>query len=138
MTYCTFGNLEIRTLKPNRFKNKFSDTLKLLDQNFNHQQGFIKQKTIALHHRCFKLKFPKHCYCDRYYRLNSSYWRLEQYLVRWLSVHSSPVIKLLFHTKIGDLLRGIFQGKFHDCGLKIQNSRFKKKTMKTQFQKKCN
>ena len=82
MTYCTFGNLEIRTLKLNRFKNQSSDTLKLLDQNFNHQQGFIKQKTVALHHHCFKLKFPKYCYCVRYYRLNSSYWRLEQYLVR--------------------------------------------------------
>ena len=31
-----------------------------------HQQGFIKPKTVTLHHRGFELKFPKHCYCDRY------------------------------------------------------------------------
>ena len=37
MTYCILGNLEIRTLKPNSFKNQSSDTLKLLDQNCNHQ-----------------------------------------------------------------------------------------------------
>ena len=60
MTCSTLGNLEIRTLKLNRFKNQSSDTLKLLDQNCNHQQGFIKQKTVALHHQGFKLKFPKH------------------------------------------------------------------------------
>ena len=42
MTYCTLGNLEIRTLKQNRFKNQSSDTLKLLGHNSNHQQGFIK------------------------------------------------------------------------------------------------
>ena len=51
----TRGNLEIRTLKPNRFKNQSSDTQKLLDQNGNHQEGFIKQKTVALHHCGFKL-----------------------------------------------------------------------------------
>ena len=41
MPCCAFGNLEIRTVKPDRFKNQFSDTLKLLGQNRNHQQGFI-------------------------------------------------------------------------------------------------
>ena len=66
MTCCDFGNLQIRTVKSNRFKNKSTDTLKLLSQNFNHQQGFIK-KTVALHHCGFKLKFPKHCYCDHYF-----------------------------------------------------------------------
>ena len=68
MNFYALGNLQIRTLKPNRFKNQSSDTLKLLGQNCNHQQGLIKQKTVALHHRGFKLKFPKHCYCDCYYR----------------------------------------------------------------------
>ena len=42
MACCAFGNLEIRTVKPNRFKNQSSDTLKLLGQNCNHQQGLIK------------------------------------------------------------------------------------------------
>ena len=96
------------TWKPNSFKNQSSDTLKLLDQNCNHQQGFIKQKLVALYHGGFKLKFPKHCYCcDHYYRWNGGYWRLAQYWVRQLCVHSSPIVKLLFHT-IGDLLHGIF------------------------------
>ena len=66
MACCTFGNLEIRTVKQNRFKNQSSDTLKLFGQNWNHQQWFIK-KAIALHHRGFKLKFPKHCYCDDHF-----------------------------------------------------------------------
>ena len=51
-------------------------------------------------------------------------------------VHSSSVIKLSFHTKIENLLCGILSQKFQDCGLKIQNSRFEKKSMKMQFQKK--
>ena len=45
MACCTCGNLQIRTLKPNKFKNQSSDTLKLLGQNCDHQQGFIKQNT---------------------------------------------------------------------------------------------
>ena len=32
--------------------------MNLLGQNWNHQLGFIEQKTGALHHRGFKLKFP--------------------------------------------------------------------------------
>ena len=44
MTCCTLGNLEIETLKSNRFKYQSSDTLELLDQNCSYQQGFIKQK----------------------------------------------------------------------------------------------
>ena len=68
MICCTLGNIKIRTLKPNRFKSKSSDSLKILGQNCYHQQGFIKQKTVALHHHGFKLKFPKYCYCDCYYR----------------------------------------------------------------------
>ena len=139
MTCSTLGNLEIRTLKPNRFKNQSSNTLKLLGRNCNHQQGFIKQKTVAYHHCSFNLKFPKHCYCNRYYRWNSSYWKLEQYWIRWLWVHSSPIVKLLFHTKIGGLLRGIFLRKFpnslwpEDSEFKIQDS--KKKVRKYHFKK---
>ena len=38
MTCCTLGNLEIETLKPNRFKYQSSDTLELLDQNCSYQQ----------------------------------------------------------------------------------------------------
>ena len=56
------GNIKIITLKPNGFKNESNDTLKLL----GHQQWFTKQKTVTLHHRGFKWKSPKHCYCDRY------------------------------------------------------------------------
>ena len=46
--FTKLSNLEIRTVKPNRFK--CCDTLKLPAQNCNHQQGFTKQKTVALHH----------------------------------------------------------------------------------------
>ena len=43
---CIFGKLEIRTLIPNIFKNQTDDTLKLLDVNSNHQQGFFEQKVL--------------------------------------------------------------------------------------------
>ena len=56
---CTFGMPEIRPLIPDRFKNQSGDTLKnILGHNCNHQQEFVKQRTVALHHCGFKLKFP--------------------------------------------------------------------------------
>ena len=67
VTCCTFGRFEIRTLTPNRFKNQTNDTLTLLDHNYNHQQGFLKQKIVTLHRCGFNLKFPKHCYFDHYF-----------------------------------------------------------------------
>lgn len=76
----------------------------------------------------------------RRYRWNSSYWKLKQYRARWLFVQSTPIRKLLFHTKIGDLLHGIFSRKFWrlEKGIvawrsKMQYSRFKKKSMKASF-----
>ena len=64
VTCCTFGRFEIQTLTPNRFKNQTNDTLKLLGHNYNHQRGFLKQKSATLHRCGFNLKFPKHCYFD--------------------------------------------------------------------------
>ena len=66
VTCCTFGRFEIRTLTPNRFKNQTNETLKLLGHNYDHQQGFLKQKNVTLHRCSFNLKFPIHCYFDRY------------------------------------------------------------------------
>ena len=54
--------LEIRTLAPNRFKNQSSDTINILSQNCNHQQGLAKQKTATFHHSGFKLKLRKQLY----------------------------------------------------------------------------
>ena len=51
----------------NRLKNQSSDTLNILGHNCSHQQGFVKQRTVALHPSGFKLKFPKHFYQDRYF-----------------------------------------------------------------------
>ena len=62
MACCTFGRVEIQPLTPNRFKNQTNDTLKLLAHNCNHQQGFVKQGNVALHHCGFKLKFLEHFY----------------------------------------------------------------------------
>ena len=60
VTCCTFGRFEIRTLRPNGFKNQANETLKLLRHNFNHLQEFFKKENVALHHCGFKLKFPKY------------------------------------------------------------------------------
>ena len=49
---CTLGNLETRILTPNRFENKTNDNLKLLRDNRNHLQGFLKQKVAAVHCCC--------------------------------------------------------------------------------------
>ena len=62
VTCCTFGRFEIRTLRPNGFKNQANDTLKLLGHNYNHLQEFFKQENVALHHCGCKLRFPKHFY----------------------------------------------------------------------------
>ena len=59
---CTFGVLEVRTITPNRLENRSSGTLKILVHNWNHQQGLVKQKTVALHHCGFKAEIPKHFY----------------------------------------------------------------------------
>ena len=67
VTCCTFGRFEIRTLTPNRFKYQTNDTLTLLGHNYNHQRRFLKQKIVTLHRCGFNLKFPKHCYFDRYF-----------------------------------------------------------------------
>ena len=65
VTCYTFIRFEIQTLTPNRFKNRTNDTLRLLGHNYNHQQGFFKQKILILHCCGFNLKFPKHCYFGR-------------------------------------------------------------------------
>ena len=45
ITACwAFGNFEIRNVKPKRFKNQSSDTMKLLGRNCKNQQGFIKKQ----------------------------------------------------------------------------------------------
>ena len=54
---CTFGRLEIQTLRPNGFKNQANDTLKLLGHNYSHLQELFKQENVALHHCGFKLNF---------------------------------------------------------------------------------
>ena len=58
----TFGVLEVRTARPNRFKNQSKGTMKILVHNCNYEQGFVKQKTVALHPCGFKAEFPKHFY----------------------------------------------------------------------------
>ena len=64
---CTFSRFKFRTLTPSRFKNRTNDILKPLSHNCIHQQGFLKQKIVTLHHCRFNLKFLKHCYSDSYF-----------------------------------------------------------------------
>ena len=59
---CTFSRFEIRTLRPNGFKNQANDTLKLLDHNANNQQVFVKEKIFLSSFVVFELKFPKNFY----------------------------------------------------------------------------
>ena len=47
------------------------------------------------------------------------YKKIRKYWVRWLCVCSSPIIKLLFHTKTDNLLLGNFSWKFPNYGLSI-------------------
>ena len=59
---CTFSVFEVTTVTPSRFKKQSSGTLNILAHDYNHQQGLVKQKTVALHHCGFMAKFPKHFY----------------------------------------------------------------------------
>ena len=52
MACCTFGELEIRSLTPNRFKSQPNDTFELLDYNYNHKQGYVTLKIF-----CFQQTF---------------------------------------------------------------------------------
>ena len=100
---CTFSRFKFRTLTPSRFKNRTNDILKPLSHNCIHQQGFLKQKIVTLHHCRFNLKFLKYCYSDSYfgkhYWWNNSYYKLEQYWVEWLCVHSSSLKSFYFTLK---------------------------------------
>ena len=49
LAWYTFRYIKIRTLIPNKFKNRTNDKFKLLGHNRNHQQGRLKQKIGALH-----------------------------------------------------------------------------------------
>ena len=40
---------QIRIVTPNKLKNKTNDNLKLLGNNRNPLQGFVKQKIVAVH-----------------------------------------------------------------------------------------
>ena len=44
MNCCNFGNLEIRTLKPNRYKNQSNDTLKLIGHNCHVNKDLLNKK----------------------------------------------------------------------------------------------
>ena len=68
--------LEIQTETLNRFNSQSSDTLKILGHNCKHQQGFVKQKTVALYHFGFKFKFPKRPIIVT--AISTSYWKLNQ------------------------------------------------------------
>ena len=57
-----FWQFKFRTLTPSRFNNQTNDRLKPLGHNWNHQQGFLKQKIVTLHCCSFNLKFPKHLF----------------------------------------------------------------------------
>ena len=91
---CTFGKLEIRILTPNRFKNQFSGTLKLLAHNFNHQQGLAKQKLslsiIVVLNQNFLNTFIKIAILGKIYQCNS-YSKFEQH---WIKFQVSTVALL--------------------------------------------
>ena len=85
---CTSGKFKIITLTASRFKNQTNHTIAIISKDFLNKKFILS--IIAV---------------------------LKKYWVRWLYVCSSPIIKLLFHTKIGDLLRNFFLQKLPNYGL---------------------
>ena len=63
----SFSQFEIKTRTPNRFKNQTNDIFKLLGPNWNHQQGFLQEKVVALHRCDLNLRLPKHFSFNRYF-----------------------------------------------------------------------
>ena len=59
VTWYTFRSVKIRTLTSSSSKYQTNGKFKLLDHNCNHQQGFLKQKIVALYCCDFNLKLPK-------------------------------------------------------------------------------
>ena len=121
MACCAFGNLEIRTITPNRFKNQSSGTLKLLGQNCNHQQGFIKKKLslsiIVVLRQNFLNTFIKIPILGKLYQCSSCYSQFEQHWIRCLCVHSSSIMQRLGHKTISALHLSTFSQKFPNCDL---------------------
>ena len=112
---CTFSKFKIRTLTPSRFKNQTNDIFKLLGHNCNINKGFLNKKLLLS--IIAVLSWNSLNISGKHYRWNSSCWKLEKYLVGWLCVYSGPIIKLLFHTKFGDLLHGTFSRSLPNYGL---------------------
>ena len=97
-TCYTFNKVEIRTLTPKRFKNQTNDIFKLLGHNCNNLQVFAKQKTVPL--QCYGIKL-------------SCYWKLEQYWIKHLCVHSSPITQFFCYKKLELSFAVIFHKIFH-------------------------
>ena len=121
MACCTFGVLEVRTITPNRFTNQSSGTLKILAHNWNHQQGLVKQKTVALHHCGFKTEFPKplikSTILGKIYQCSTRYAKLEQHCIECICVHSSPIFHLFDHKKFKAVHLSAFSQKFPNWDL---------------------
>ena len=77
---CSFGSFEIQM--PNRFNTQTKDTLKLIANNFNYLQEFVKQKKllsiIVVFSKNFLNTFIKVTIFGKLYQYSSSYTKLEQ------------------------------------------------------------
>ena len=77
---CSFGSFEIQT--PNRFNTQTKDTLKLIANNCNYLQEFVKQKKplsiIVVFSKNFLNTFIKVTIFGKLYQYSSSYTKLEQ------------------------------------------------------------
>ena len=121
MACYAFGNLETRTVTPNRLKNQSSGALKLLGQNCNHQQGFIKKKLslsiiVVLRHN-FLNTFIKIPILGKLYECSSCYEKLEQHWIECICDLSNLIIQCLVHKKVSALHFSTVSQKFPNCDL---------------------
>ena len=104
MVCSAFGNLEIRTVKPNRFKNQSSDTLKLLGQICNHQQEFILKKLllsiIVVLKQNFLNTFIMIPILGKLSQCSSFYAKFEQHWIECICALGNPIIQCLVHKKV--------------------------------------
>ena len=87
---CIFGRFEVRTLTPDRSKDQTKDTLKLLGHNFNHLQGFDKQK------KCHSLSLWFYVKISSLLLLRSLFWvnfvKAAVVIQNWINIGSNVYV----------------------------------------------
>ena len=140
VAYCTFSRFKFRTLTSSRFRNQTNDTFKPLYHNWNHQQGFLKQKIVTLHCCGVNLKFPKHLFWWLFWVSTINETIVTEKCIKWLCATVALLQSFYFTLKSALSSARFFWWKFpnydllYSCNLEIKTlkaNRFKNQSIDT-------